>query len=137
MRVRTYLLSPHLFLMRLVTAAGTYVKEFVHGDLGRTTPSVSSLLGASCNILQLDVEALYDEFPGGWGASSEAEVATKEAEAEAEAELGQGQGQGQEQGQGQRGPRERITWADLKALPLPSYRATSAMQTADVIGPQP
>jgi len=61
------LLTPHYFLMRLVTTAGTYVKEFVHGDLGRTVPSVASLLGAQCNILQLDVIGLFDEYAGGWG----------------------------------------------------------------------
>jgi len=26
-----------------LSSAGTYVKEFVHGDMGRTTPSVSSI----------------------------------------------------------------------------------------------
>lgn len=30
--------------MSIVTSAGTYVKEFVHSDLGRTSPSVSSIL---------------------------------------------------------------------------------------------
>jgi hypothetical protein len=132
MRVRTYLLSPHVFLMRLVTTAGTYVKEFVHGDLGRTAPSVASLLEATCNILQLDVEALYDEFSGGWGASSEAEVATKEAEAEAEAEVEAEAERGQGQGQRQEGSRSRISWADLSALRLPSYTgAASATRPAD------
>jgi len=45
--------------------AGTYVKEFVHGDLGRTTPSVCSLLGCQADILQLDVVWLFDDFEGG------------------------------------------------------------------------
>ncbi|CAN6463837.1 unnamed protein product [Victoria cruziana] len=35
--------------------AGTYIKEFVHGDLGRTHPSMNSLLGCRAEILQLDV----------------------------------------------------------------------------------
>ena len=43
--VRTYPLNSHYFLMRLVTSAGAYVKEFVHGDFGRTLPSVKSMLG--------------------------------------------------------------------------------------------
>ena len=46
-------------------SAGTYVKEFVHGDLGRTSPSVCSLLGCQADILQLDVVWLFDDFEGG------------------------------------------------------------------------
>lgn len=38
-------LNEHFFLLSLITGAGTYVKEFVHGDLGRTQPNVGSLLG--------------------------------------------------------------------------------------------
>ena len=63
--VEAVLLSPHYFLLRLQTSAGTYVKEWVHGDLGRTTPSVCSMLGAQTDILQLDVVWLFDEFEGG------------------------------------------------------------------------
>ena len=32
-----------------------YIKEFVHGDLGRTRPSLGSLLQSDADILQLDV----------------------------------------------------------------------------------
>ncbi|GLT99915.1 hypothetical protein SLE2022_173190 [Rubroshorea leprosula] len=39
----------------LKDVAGTYIKEFVHGDLGRTHPSVGSILGCRAEILQLDV----------------------------------------------------------------------------------
>jgi hypothetical protein len=36
---------PSLLWRRVcVGVAGTYVKEFVHGDLGRTSPSIGSLL---------------------------------------------------------------------------------------------
>ncbi len=41
---RTDWLSPHFFLLHCVTSAGTYVKELVHGDLGRTRPSIGELL---------------------------------------------------------------------------------------------
>ena len=34
--------------------SGTYVKETVHGDNGRTQPSVSALIKAKCNVLWLD-----------------------------------------------------------------------------------
>ncbi|CAM9351990.1 unnamed protein product [Phaeothamnion confervicola] len=49
-------INDHFFVLRLSTSAGTYVKEFVHGDLGRTAPSVGSLLGCRADILQLDVD---------------------------------------------------------------------------------
>ena len=39
-----------------------YIKEFVHGDLGRTEPSLSSLLGAEADILQLDVMDVHDDL---------------------------------------------------------------------------
>ncbi|KAJ3680458.1 hypothetical protein LUZ60_016736 [Juncus effusus] len=47
--------STQYFLLHLCTQAGTYIKEFVHGDLGRTTPSIGSMLGCGAEILQLDV----------------------------------------------------------------------------------
>lgn len=43
------------FLLHLCTQAGTYIKEFVHGDLGRTIPSIGSILGCRAEIVQLDV----------------------------------------------------------------------------------
>ncbi|KAG1678042.1 hypothetical protein FOA52_000838 [Chlamydomonas sp. UWO 241] len=46
---------PCYFNLRLRTQAGTYVKEFCHGDLGRTTPNLGTLLGCRTEILQLDV----------------------------------------------------------------------------------
>ncbi|XVF35880.1 hypothetical protein REPUB_Repub19eG0009400 [Reevesia pubescens] len=47
--------SSQYFLLHLCTQAGTYIKEFVHGDLGRTQPSIGSILGCRAEILQLDV----------------------------------------------------------------------------------
>ncbi|KAG9442096.1 hypothetical protein H6P81_017950 [Aristolochia fimbriata] len=47
--------SCQYFLLHLCTQAGTYIKEFVHGDLGRTHPSIGSILGSRAEILQLDV----------------------------------------------------------------------------------
>lgn len=35
--------------------AGTYIKELVSGDEGRTTPSITELLGAPCTCVELDV----------------------------------------------------------------------------------
>jgi tRNA pseudouridine synthase 10 len=64
MRVRHVLtlraerIDNHYFRLNLSTDAGTYVKEFVHGDLGRTVPSVSSLLGCKTDIMDLDCEGI-------------------------------------------------------------------------------
>lgn len=44
------------FRLELNTQAGTYIKEFVHGDFGRTQPSLGDLLGSvNVDILALDV----------------------------------------------------------------------------------
>ncbi|KAL6734697.1 hypothetical protein Aduo_005209 [Ancylostoma duodenale] len=56
----------HHFLLRLETQAGTYVKEFVHGDFGRTRPSLADLLGVThgeVDILDLDVDKVDFEWP--------------------------------------------------------------------------
>ena len=45
---------------------GTYVKEFVHGDFGRTLPNLGSLLGPGTRteMIQLDVLAVHmPDFP--------------------------------------------------------------------------
>lgn len=62
-RTVTYLklqrLNDRFFLLDLETEAGTYVKEFVHGDMGRTQPSLAGLLKSdAADILQLDVVAV-------------------------------------------------------------------------------
>jgi len=60
-------LNPHWFLLTVKTSSGTYVKEFVHGDLGRTNPSVLSLLNMGkdrvgrVDIVQLDVLNVENE----------------------------------------------------------------------------
>jgi tRNA pseudouridine synthase 10 len=50
------------FVLDLTTDAGTYIKEFVHGDGGRTVPSLSSILGSNASCKQLNVIGIYDEF---------------------------------------------------------------------------
>ncbi|VDM30684.1 unnamed protein product [Hydatigera taeniaeformis] len=52
-----------LFMLELCCEAGTYVKELVHGDLGRTRPSLSSLLGCPVDLLALDVVAVEHDWP--------------------------------------------------------------------------
>jgi len=46
----------------LLASAGTYIKEFVHGDLERTIPNVGILLGTEADIIQLDVLKLYEKL---------------------------------------------------------------------------
>ena len=41
--------------------SGTYVKEMVHSDEGRTTPSVAEVIGAECSVLWLDVVEIHAE----------------------------------------------------------------------------
>ena len=53
-------LNKRFAVLTIVTSAGMYIKEFVHGDLGRTSPSLSSLLQANTDILQLDVLDVLD-----------------------------------------------------------------------------
>ena len=39
--------------------SGTYVKETVHGDKGRTQPSIASLIKAKCTVQWLDVADIH------------------------------------------------------------------------------
>lgn len=48
--------SLFVFQLHLTTQAGTYIKEFVHGDLGRTIPNLGEILGCEVDIIALDVE---------------------------------------------------------------------------------
>ena len=49
------LLAPRDLELELTTEAGTYVKELVSGDEGRTSPSVASLLGCEIFVAELTV----------------------------------------------------------------------------------
>lgn len=52
-------LNQHWMIVDLLTQAGTYVKEFCHGDMGRTLPNLSTLLESPfTDIVQLDVKEL-------------------------------------------------------------------------------
>lgn len=41
----------------------SYIKEFIHGDMGRTHPNLGSLLDCDADILQLDVTNIDLDFP--------------------------------------------------------------------------
>lgn len=55
--------EPKAFVLKMATQAGTYVKEFVHGDFGRTSPSLRDLLGTEVDILALDVLDIELDWP--------------------------------------------------------------------------
>jgi tRNA pseudouridine synthase 10 len=44
--------------------SGIYVKELIHGDRGRTQPSMAELLGRSCDVVELDVLNVHDDLRG-------------------------------------------------------------------------
>jgi len=47
--------------IRIRAASGTYIKELMHGDEGRTSPSLAALLGMKVSVVQLDVIGIHDE----------------------------------------------------------------------------
>lgn len=59
----TQYINERHFLLHMCTSAGTYVKEFVHGDLGRTVPNLCSILKQKVDIINLDVEEIEMEWP--------------------------------------------------------------------------
>uniref|UniRef100_A0A671QAF5 tRNA pseudouridine(55) synthase n=1 Tax=Sinocyclocheilus anshuiensis TaxID=1608454 RepID=A0A671QAF5_9TELE len=56
-------LDRHHFTLKLCTQAGTYIKEFVHGDFGRTKPNLCDLMKTNADILELDVESVDIDWP--------------------------------------------------------------------------
>uniref|UniRef100_A0A673JTX6 tRNA pseudouridine(55) synthase n=1 Tax=Sinocyclocheilus rhinocerous TaxID=307959 RepID=A0A673JTX6_9TELE len=56
-------LDGHHFTLKLCTQAGTYIKEFVHGDFGRTKPNLCDLMKTNADILELDVESVDIDWP--------------------------------------------------------------------------
>ena len=47
---------------RIMAEAGTYIKELIHGDSGRTIPSFASVLGIPAKCTKLEVSRIDDEF---------------------------------------------------------------------------
>jgi len=58
--VEARLLGPTEAVFEITAEAGTYIKEFVHGDGGRTVPSISAALGVGCEVRALDVLEIMD-----------------------------------------------------------------------------
>ncbi len=59
--IQAELLGPTEAVFDISAEAGTYIKEFVHGDGGRTEPSISGKLGVKCEVRTLDVLEIIDE----------------------------------------------------------------------------
>ena len=76
--VQWSVINAHWLQLDIVTSAGMYVKEWVHGDRGRTAPSLSSLLGSLCECVQLDVMELLHSGVNGVGDSSQSTIADEE-----------------------------------------------------------
>jgi hypothetical protein len=64
--IEARVIGTRFFVLTLETSSGTYVKEFCHGDRGRTSPSLKTLLfgdalgqAGGVDILQLDVTDIY------------------------------------------------------------------------------
>lgn len=55
----------HKFTLRVTTESGAYIKELVHGDIGRTRPSLADLIGGDrkTDIISLDVEQVIVDWP--------------------------------------------------------------------------
>ncbi len=47
--------------LRVTAETGAYIKELVHGDQGRTKPSLADRLGVPCEVLELDVVEIHDD----------------------------------------------------------------------------
>jgi tRNA pseudouridine synthase 10 len=41
--------------------SGTYIKELISGDDGRTRPSISEMIGVPCKVAELDVIEIKGE----------------------------------------------------------------------------
>lgn len=49
--------------LTLTADAGTYIKEFVNSDFGRTNPALSSMLQTYCDVVSLDVTGIDMAYP--------------------------------------------------------------------------
>ena len=46
--------------------SGTYIKEFINGDNGRTTPSISEMIGTRARCVELNVLKVHSEWYEDW-----------------------------------------------------------------------
>ena len=48
-------------ILTLEAESGTYIKELVSGDDGKTKPNISEMIGAPCKVTELDVIEIKGE----------------------------------------------------------------------------
>jgi len=63
-RIKARQINDYSMVVNVLASAGTYIKEFVHGDLDRTLPNLGTLIGTDADIIQLDVIYLYEKMDG-------------------------------------------------------------------------
>lgn len=51
--------------LEIITEPGTYIKELIGGDNGRTQPNISETLGTNAECTKLTVSKIYDKFLDG------------------------------------------------------------------------
>lgn len=61
-KLKAIFINKKHFVLYVLASAGTYIKEFVHGDLERTLPNVGTIIGVQADIFQLDVMKLYEKI---------------------------------------------------------------------------
>ena len=61
--VKTKYVSKKQFRAKIKTEAGTYIKELISGDNGRTKPSFAEILENPCICKELDVIAIHELKP--------------------------------------------------------------------------
>lgn len=52
-----------IIIIDVTTQAGAYIKELIHGEFGRTSPSISSIIGQDIDIVALDVIEIDLNWP--------------------------------------------------------------------------
>ena len=57
--IKTKYINPKSFEITIRTESGTYIKELISGDNGRTQPNISNLLGIDCVCKKLDVTKIH------------------------------------------------------------------------------
>lgn len=56
--------NSHFAVVYMNTQAGTYIKEFVHGDLGRTKPNLATIVNVKyADLIELDVMEVDLQWP--------------------------------------------------------------------------
>lgn len=57
-----FILNKNPLKLHILAEAGTYIKEFITGDEGRTKPSITSVLRKEAKCVKLTVIEIHDEF---------------------------------------------------------------------------